>query len=272
MKAAGIDIGSRTVKLAVVDGADLVLSRKALNSHDPVEKAGELLRGVEYDSIAATGYGRHLMKDLLECPVVSEIKAFALGSRSILPECRVILDIGGQDTKAISLTEAGDISKFEMNDKCAAGTGRFLEVMAAALGYSLDEFPRAALSAGKAEKINSMCTVFAESEVISLTARGAARHEVALAIHKAIVSRSVALLKRVSQDGGVFFAGGVALNECVRTLVGQELGRPVFVPPDPQIVGALGAALFAGEQARLRAGGRPGGTTAARSERRAGPE
>jgi (R)-2-hydroxyacyl-CoA dehydratese activating ATPase len=243
VKVAGIDIGSRTVKLAVVDERGLALTRKALNSHDPMKQVSELLQGVQYDSIIATGYGRHLIKEMLDCPVISEIKAFAIGAHHIRPQCKIILDIGGQDTKAISLTSTGEIHKFEMNDKCAAGTGRFLEVMATALGYSLDEFPKAALSAEKAEKINSMCTVFAESEVISLTARGAARNEVALAIHKAIVSRSVGLLKRVASADEVFFAGGVAFNECVRTLVGQELGKPIFVPPDPQIVGAYGAAI-----------------------------
>jgi (R)-2-hydroxyacyl-CoA dehydratese activating ATPase len=250
MRAAGIDIGSRTVKLAVVEDGELDLARKALNSHDPIETVRALLQGIEYDSIVATGYGRHLVKDLLECAVISEIKAFALGAREIMPTCRMVLDIGGQDTKAISLTEGGEIHKFEMNDKCAAGTGRFLEVMAAALGYTLDEFPKAALSAGKAEKINSMCTVFAESEVISLTARGAARNEVALAIHKAIVSRSVALLRRVAPAEEVFFAGGVALNEAVRVLIGSELGKPIFVPPDPQTVGAFGAALYSARQMR----------------------
>jgi (R)-2-hydroxyacyl-CoA dehydratese activating ATPase len=249
VRAAGIDIGSRTVKLAVIDHGELDLVRKAPVSHDPLEKARELLHGVEYDSITATGYGRHLVKGFLECTVISEIRAFALGGRAILPRCRAILDIGGQDTKAISLTEAGDMNKFEMNDKCAAGTGRFLEVMAGALGYSLDEFSKAALSAERAEKINSMCTVFAESEVISLTARGAGRHEVALGIHKAIVSRAVALLKRVSVAQEVFFAGGVALNECACVLIGRELGVPVFVPPDPQIVGAFGAALHAAGRA-----------------------
>ena len=141
------------------------------------------------------------------------------------------------------------MDKFEMNDKCAAGTGRFLEVMAAALGYGLDEFSNAACSAERAEKINSMCTVFAESEVISLTARGAARSDVALGIHKAIVSRSVALLRRVSPPQEVFFAGGVALNACMRLLIGQELDVPIFVPPEPQIVGAFGAALHAAGQA-----------------------
>jgi predicted CoA-substrate-specific enzyme activase len=253
MRAAGIDIGSRTVKLAVVQGGEPILARKALTSHDPLETVRSLISGVDYDSITATGYGRHLVKDLLECTVISEIKAFALGARAILPRCRVILDIGGQDTKAIALSETGEMSTFEMNDRCAAGTGRFLEVMAAALGYTLDEFSKAALSAQREEKINNMCTVFAESEVISLTARGAARREVALGIHRAVVSRSVALLKRVSDPREVFFAGGVALNECVRILIGRELGTSVFVPPEPQIVGALGAALYAaGHRSRIR--------------------
>jgi len=125
------------------------------------------------------------------------------------------------------------------------GTGRFLEVMAIALGFTLEEFSKAALSAGKAVKINSTCTVFAESEVVSLTAQGVARDEVALGIHKAIVSRSVGLLKKVAAPGKIFFAGGVALNECVRILLEKEMNSPVFVPPDPQLVGAIGAALSA---------------------------
>ena len=249
MRAAGIDIGSRTVKLVVVDNGSLDVARKVLTSHDPIEVVQALIKGVEYDSVTTTGYGRHLVKDFLGCTVISEIKAFALGARAILPRCRVILDIGGQDTKAISLSAVGEMNKFEMNDKCAAGTGRFLEVMATALGYRLDEFSQAALSAGRAETINSMCTVFAESEVISLAARGAARQEVALGIHKAIVSRAVAFLRRVSAPQEVFLAGGVALNECMRVLIGRELDAPVFVPPDPQIVGAFGAALHAARQA-----------------------
>ena len=245
MRAAGLDIGSRTVKLAVVEGDETVLTRIALTSHDPLEAARTLIRGAGYDVIVATGYGRHLVRGHLDCPVISEIKAFALGAKAIHPSSRVILDIGGQDTKAISLNSAGEMSKFEMNDKCAAGTGRFLEIMAGALGYTLDEFSRAARAAGRAEKINSMCTVFAESEVISLTAQGAPRPEVALGIHKAIVSRSMTLLRRVGVPQEVFFAGGVAKNECVRALIAEELGQPVFVPPDPQIVGAFGAALHA---------------------------
>ncbi|HOC60372.1 MAG TPA: acyl-CoA dehydratase activase [Smithellaceae bacterium] len=245
MKCAGIDIGSRTVKLAVFDNGKLILSRKAVTSYNPLETAWELMDGVAFDTITATGYGRHLMKGHLDCPVVSEITAFARGARYFAADCGAILDIGGQDTKAIALDREGTMSKFEMNDKCAAGTGRFLEVMATALGFTLEEFSQAALAASKPVKINSMCTVFAESEVISLTSQGVAREEVAMGIHKAIVSRSVGLLRRVSPEGPVFFAGGVALNACVRKLLEDKTRRTVFVPPDPQIVGAVGAALGA---------------------------
>lgn len=245
MKYAGIDIGSRTVKLVVLENGKLVFSRKSITSHNPLETARQLMSGAEFDLITATGYGRHLLRGHLGCPVISEITAFALGSRFFSNDCTSILDIGGQDTKAIALDNNGLMNKFEMNDKCAAGTGRFLEVMATALGFTLEEFSQAALGAKKAVKINSMCTVFAESEVVSLTSQGALRDEVALGIHKAIVSRSTGLLKKVAPPGKVFFAGGVALNECVKMLLEKEMARPIFVPPDPQIVGAVGAALSA---------------------------
>jgi len=243
MKYAGIDIGSRTIKLAVLENGRLIYSRKSVTSHNPLETAHDLMDSAEFDVITATGYGRHLIKSHMSCPVISEISAFVLGARFFPNTCRSILDIGGQDTKAIVLDFQGDLSKFEMNDRCAAGTGRFLEVMAAVLGFTLEEFSTAALSAKKAVKINSMCTVFAESEVVSLTSQGADRDEVALGIHRAIVGRSAGLLKRLSPTGGIFFAGGVALNGCVRILLEQEMNRPVFVPPDPQLVGAIGAAL-----------------------------
>jgi (R)-2-hydroxyacyl-CoA dehydratese activating ATPase len=255
VRSSGIDIGSRTVKLAVLEDGELVLARKAISSHNPLETAAQLLRDIDTGTVAATGYGRHLIKANLNCSVISEIKAFALGTRWLFADCRAILDIGGQDTKAISLDENGNMSKFEMNDKCAAGTGRFLEIMAAALGFTLEEFAKAALSTERAEKINSTCTVFAESEVISLTNQGAARNEVALGIHKAIISRSVSILKRVAPIGSIFFAGGVALNECVRVHLASEMGRQVIVPEDPQIVGALGAALYAAAQTNKNVSG-----------------
>ena len=247
MKHAGIDIGSRTIKLAVLENGRLIYSRKSVTSHNPLETAHDLMDGAEFDVMTATGYGRHLIKNHLSCPVISEITAFVFGARLFPHNCRSILDIGGQDTKAISLDPEGNLCKFEMNDRCAAGTGRFLEVMAAVLGFTLEEFSEAALSANHAHRINSMCTVFAESEVVSLISQGADRNEVALGIHKAIVSRSAGLLKRIGPTGGIFFAGGVALNACVRILLEQEMNRPVFIPPDPQIVGAIGAALYGAE-------------------------
>lgn len=250
MKSAGIDIGSRTIKLVVIEDGKLTLVRKGENSFDPLKVCAEFLKDVEYDVITATGYGRHLFAQHYPCEVISEIKAFATGAKHLFPSCRTILDIGGQDTKAISLAADGKLLKFEMNDKCAAGTGRFLEIMAMALGYSLTDFGQAACTANKAEKISSLCTVFAESEVISLVAKGAVREEVALGIHQGIVSRSIGMLQRVSIQADVVFVGGVAYNPCMRNLMQEKLGRTVLIPEDPQIVGALGCAI-AGQSANL---------------------
>jgi predicted CoA-substrate-specific enzyme activase len=204
------------------------------------------MEGVDFSGVTATGYGRHLIKGHLDCPVISEITAFARGAGFFSHDCRAILDIGGQDTKAIALDQQGEMAKFEMNDKCAAGTGRFLEVMATALGYTLEEFSAAAIAAKKAVNINSMCTVFAESEVISLTTQGVPRAEVALGIHKAIVSRSLGLLKRIAPPGDVFFAGGVGLNDCVRVHLAKELGRPFSYPRIPDRGGRRAALAAAG--------------------------
>jgi len=183
---AGIDIGSRTVKLAIVENGEIKELKKTINSYNPLETCREILSGVKYDNLTATGYGRHMIKNYMTCSVVSEIKAFAVGARKVCDSCRTVLDIGGQDTKAISIDERGRLSRFEMNDKCAAGTGRFLEIMAAALGYRFEDFASDALSAEKAESINNTCTVFAESEVISLVTRGVPRNEISLGIHKSI--------------------------------------------------------------------------------------
>ena len=184
-----------------------------------------------FDRITATGYGRHLIKSHLSCPVISEITAFVLGSRFFSDSCESILDIGGQDTKAISLDKNGSLCKFEMNDRVLRGPAVSLRSWQPCSASRWKNSQRAALSAKKAEKINSMCTVFAESEVVSLVSQGALRNEVALGIHKSIVSRSAGLLKRVAPTGKIFFAGGVALNDCVRILLENEMGRPVFVPP-----------------------------------------
>ena len=243
MNSVGIDIGSRTVKLVALEGNKILSSAVADSSYDPLAVSKELLNDISYDTLVATGYGRHMFSEHCECRVISEIKAFATGARTLFPECRAILDIGGQDTKAISLDEGGRVLKFEMNDRCAAGTGRFLEIMAAALRYPLADFGAAALQAKKAEKIYSMCTVFAESEVISLLTRGARREEVALGIHEAIIQRIIGMLGRSSPMPSLVFAGGVAYNQCIGHLLAKNLGISLLITEKPQIVGALGAAM-----------------------------
>jgi predicted CoA-substrate-specific enzyme activase len=146
----------------------------------------------------------------------------------------------------VSLRPDGAVAKFEMNDRCAAGTGRFLEVMATALSYPLADFVQAGLEAGSAQSINAMCTVFAESEVVSATARGVDRAALARGLNEAVARRALGMLRRVAVTDEVVFCGGGALNACLHQLIAEGLGRPVCLPPEPQIVAALGAALSAG--------------------------
>jgi len=189
--------------------------------------------------------GRHLLEVALDASTVTEIKAYAVGARFLVPQARTILDIGGQDSKAISLHESGRVLKFEMNDRCAAGTGKFLEVMARALGFPIEEFGIQALKAKKDIQISSMCTVFAESEVTSLLAKGEDRLDIALGLHRSVVRRASGMVKRVSVEGPIVFAGGVARNPCMHHLLEEALQSDILVPESPQMVGALGAALLA---------------------------
>lgn len=248
MRFAGIDIGSRSIELIILEDGHIVDRAQTQTGFDPLNRAKALLAEKSFDHILATGYGRTLFEVSYETPTVTEIKAYARGAWQLVPGARSILDIGGQDSKAIALSETGRVTKFEMNDRCAAGTGKFLEIMAEALGYGLDDFGPAALKAEKSLSINSMCTVFAESEVTSLIAKGETPAEIARGLHAAVVRRAVSMLQRVHQDSGpVVFAGGVACNICIQRLLEQSLKLEVLVPEYPQMVGALGAALLAGE-------------------------
>ena len=244
MRCAGLDIGSRTIELVVVEEREIVLKRKTDSGFNPIERAKELLNGTHYDILITTGYGRNLAKDVLGAKSITEIKAYAIGARFLYPSIKAILDIGGQDTKAISLDDNGRIVKFEMNDRCAAGTGRFLEIMAHTLGYSIEEFGDEALKSKREVNINSMCTVFAESEVISLINSGYNRQDIAMGIHRAIAKRNIGMLKRVMREGPILFAGGVAKNKCMVQLIKEALECEVIIPQDPQMIGALGAAIF----------------------------
>jgi len=243
MRVAGLDIGSRTVKLAVVEDGTVLHTAVTYNTHDPVAVCNHLLEGVAFDRVVSTGYGRHLIGSHLGCEALTEIRAASLGARHLLPTVRTLLDIGGQDTKVISLDADGRLQKFEMNDKCAAGTGRFLEVMAVALSYDMGEFVDAALTAPRAQQVAAMCTVFAESEVIGAVARQVPRDELALGLHQSVARRALGLLRRIPVRDDVLFCGGGARNAALVRLVREGLDREVHVPADPQVVAAMGAAL-----------------------------
>lgn len=245
MRYAGIDIGSRTIELVVVDDrGELQDSLQADTGFDPIYQARKLIGAVKFDHITATGYGRNLFEVAFDAPTVTEIKAHATGAWALFPDVFGVLDIGGQDSKAISLLASGRVKKFEMNDRCAAGTGKFLEIMARSLGYEIDDFGSEAMLAERHLNISSMCTVFAESEVTSLIAKGESRREIARGLHESVVRRSAAMVSRVAGEGDIVFTGGVANNPCIVQLLAEKLGRNVFIPDDPQTVGAFGAALL----------------------------
>ncbi|MBI2986304.1 MAG: 2-hydroxyglutaryl-CoA dehydratase [Deltaproteobacteria bacterium] len=175
----------------------------------------------------------------------SEIICHGAGVHWILPEVRTIIDIGGQDSKGIRLNERGEVENFNMNDKCAAGTGRFLETMANALQLPLEELGACALRAAEAVRVSSTCTVFAETEVVSHVARGKKRDEILLGVCQSIVDRIAGMVRSIGVKPPVAMTGGVAKNPAVVKLMGERLGLSLLLPPEPQITGALGAALIA---------------------------
>ncbi len=243
MKVAGIDIGSRTIKLVILEDGFLKDYYCIETSYDPKSRIENLLQRLDFDKLIATGYGRNLAKEYFSAKTISEIRAHAIGVRAFFPEARTILDIGGQDTKAISLGNNGEVIKFEMNDRCAAGTGRFLEVMASALGVDLEGLSELALQAKQAAQISSLCTVFAESEVVGLIGRGEKREVIAKGIILSIAKRSISLLKRVGINQPIVFTGGVARNKALIKALEENLAIKILIPKNPQITGALGAAL-----------------------------
>jgi predicted CoA-substrate-specific enzyme activase len=244
MRVLGLDIGSRSVDAVWLEEGRQLDAAVADSGFDPQCAAREFAGRRKHDVIVATGYGRHSAREAFGCTIVSEITAFATGVHELFPQASSVLDIGGQDTKVISLEEGGRVYDFEMNDKCAAGTGKFLEVMARALGFDLERMATEALSAaGEEIQISSMCTVFAESEVTGLVHRGADRAAVARGLHHAIAKRTLGSLKRVGATGPLVFAGGVAMNAAMVEFITAGFDGEVLVPEECQTVGALGAAL-----------------------------
>ncbi|MEN8614290.1 acyl-CoA dehydratase activase [Dehalogenimonas sp. THU2] len=244
MITAGLDVGSRTIKLVLFENE--VSHRAVIDSGlKPVERCRRLLDGRSFDKLVVTGYGRDLVAPELSGATISEISAQAAAVRYLYPDAGSVIDIGGQDSKVIRLNDKGGVLKFEMNDRCAAGTGKFLEIMARALELNIDEFAKTALEAERSVTLNSLCTVFAESEVVSLINKGEDAHAIALGLHQSVASRLTSMAKRVGVAERLVFAGGGAMNPCLVKLLESRLGLKMTVPEDPQITAALGAAIIA---------------------------
>ncbi len=246
---AGIDLGSTTIKVVIYDGSRYI-ARIVSASCDPSARASALLALASADyglpatpaTIVTTGYGRRTIKDAALTP--TEIACHAKGASFLLPGCRFVIDIGGQDAKGIRLSSGGNVEDFVMNDKCAAGTGRFLSATGQALGVPLDQL--AAYAHGvEPYRINAMCTVFAESEVISLVNQGVERGEIIAGLHASIARRTASMVASLHPVPPIAFTGGVSQNSDIAQKLGEELHQPVIVPQDAIYAGALGAALMA---------------------------
>ena len=256
MIVAGCDVGSLTGKAVILkDGEILAYSivpttpkpeRTAKNAMDAALENGELaLDEIEY--IVGTGYGR--VKIPFANSELSELSCHGKGAHSFVPSIRTIIDVGGQDCKVIKVDKNGKILDFAMNDKCAAGTGRFLEVMAKTLELKLEDLGPISLQSKNQAKISAQCSVFAETEVVSLMADGVEVADIVAGIHDAIASRIMSLVYRVGLEQDLTITGGVAKNIGVVAYLEKKLGSETKkLPVDPQLMGALGAALTAKEK------------------------
>lgn len=257
--AMGIDFGSTTAKVVILDSnGDIVgsaISQKGAVSDEGVRVAlAEALQqaGIEQSAVGkvvSTGYGRRML-DIAD-RTITEITCHARGAVQLVPEARVVIDIGGQDSKVIAIDANGLVARFAMNDRCAAGTGKFLEVLARAVNIELEKMGGVALEATETVGITSMCATFAETEVISLLAEGVSKPVVLAAVHQSIANRTVGLVARVGKRDPVVMTGGVAQNVAAVHYLQKALETTLIIPPGAQIAGALGAALFALDDLRV---------------------
>src|SRR3990170_860485 len=251
--AAGVDVGSTQTKAVIINEERQIVSRALIDTGANVVAAAEnaytealLNSGLEeqqIEYIVGTGYGRYRVT--FGNTQVTEISCHGRGAVHIFPKTQTVLDMGGQDTKAIRVGPAGEILDFCMNDKCAAGTGRFLGAAASALDIPLDNLGPTALRAEKPVRISTTCTVFAESEVLSWLGKGKPIEEILLGVHQSIGSRSIGLLRRVGINEEMTFTGGVARNVGMVHVLNQALELSMNVSDDSHFMGAIGAALFA---------------------------
>ncbi len=264
MLVAGIDVGAATAKTVILgDGRILGHAVKPVGydvkfaTNEVIKEAIEktnLTMGMEdFDYIVSTGYARDSIK--FANKTVTEIICHAKGAHFVIPSTRFIIDMGGQDSKAIEIDQDGNVTNFTMNDKCAAGTGRFLEVMAHILQVgSMDEMGPLALQSSETCDISSTCTVFAETEVVVLRAEGKDRKDLISGVHKAIASRVAVMASNLICRKDAVFTGGVARNAGVKKFLEEDFNIDFLVPTEPQIIGALGAALIAQTQVENRNG------------------
>ena len=263
MLVAGVDVGSTQTKAVIMDGQRRVLGRSLIDTGGIITAAAENAfqlavadAGVERSDVAyvvGTGYGRY--KVTFGDTQVTEISCHARGGQYLFPKTRTVLDIGGQDTKAIKIGPEGQVLDFCMNDKCAAGTGRFLGAAAMALDIPLGELGPLALLAKNAVKITTTCTVFAETEIINWLARGKKVEDVLMGVHQAIATRSISLLRRVGVEDEVTFTGGVTRNNAMVKILEEMLETHLNVSEEAHYMGAIGASLFALEKAQSGAAG-----------------
>lgn len=251
--AAGVDVGSTQTKAVIIDEHRNIVSRALLDTGANVVKAAEgsfqqaleeaNLEPREVEYVIGTGYGRYRVT--FGNAQVTEISCHGRGAVQMFPGTRTVVDMGGQDTKAIRVSDSGEIVDFCMNDKCAAGTGRFLGAAAAALNIPLDDLGSTALAATKPVRISTTCTVFAESEVLAWLGKGKKIEDILAGVHSSIASRSVSLMRRVGVEEEVTFTGGVTRNIAMVKAIEEKLGLRLNVSKDSHFMGALGASLFA---------------------------
>jgi predicted CoA-substrate-specific enzyme activase len=202
----------------------------------------------DLDAVVATGWGRHLFPGADDR--VTDVVSVARGAWELSPDVVGVIDVGGQDTKAIRIGGGGRVLSFALNDRCAAGTGRFLEVGMRRLGVTAEEFSQLASRSKEEVSISSFCTVFADSEIVALVARGTAVEDIARALEVSVVDRIVSLVGGTLGDGAVLLTGGLALNPDLVGILRERLGCEIRIPDEPQLVGALGAALHARDRNR----------------------
>ena len=263
MLVGGVDVGSTQTKAVVMDGQRRILGRSLIDTGGIVTAAAETAfrqacddAGVQRGEVAyvvGTGYGRY--KVSFGDTQVTEISCHARGGQYLFPGTRTVLDIGGQDTKAIKIGPEGQVLDFCMNDKCAAGTGRFLGAAAMALDIPLGELGPMALLAKNPVKITTTCTVFAETEIINWLARGKKVEDVLMGVHQAIATRSISLLRRVGVEDELTFTGGVTRNTAMVRILEEMLETHLNVSEEAHYMGAIGASLFALEKALTGAAG-----------------